>query len=120
MPWAIGPCMSQPPKCSVTKPTPASHSRRASSICCARPVAVQVARAAAISRLTSKTSRARLEHQVERLRLEAVQPLHQAAAVDFAVERVEGLQQRRRSARRSSVTCRFMLLRALPPVSNGA
>ena len=61
------------------------------------------------------------QDQVERLLLEGVEAVHQAAAVDLAVELVEAAQQLPAIAQRGSAsTARFMLLRAWPPTSNGA
>ncbi len=111
MSWAIWPCMSQPPKSSVTKPTPASHSRRASSICWARRLLPYRSRVRGSSRVTSNASRARLSSRsyacVSKLSRPCIRPVRSTSRLSVS----NACSRLRRSARRSSVTWRFMLLR---------
>ena len=104
----------------MTKPTPASHSRRASS---SLPGDVR----GAILILDALVFAADVEHlagpaqdQIEGLGFEAVHRLGDAGAVDVAIEGVEGPQQVAAIVQTlAMLICRFMLLRALPAASNG-
>ena len=86
------PCVSQPPIDSVTQPTPASTSRRASQELLDALVAVADARVFA-GQVKGLADRAGGDH-VEGAGGEAIQALHGAAGVDVAADRVEAGEQR--------------------------
>ena len=81
--------MSQPPKCSVTKPTPASHSRRASSICWPRPArAVEVAGARLfagdVERLRGPGSGCRSNAWVSKLSRPGIRPVRSTSRLSVS------------------------------------
>ena len=98
-------CVSQPPASTVTKVTPASTSRRASSrlwpSLCGRSGRGW---RSLPGRSSNASLRGRAGDHLERLAREGVEAVHQARPVAVAAEGVDRLEQDRRLASRSRLT----------------